>query len=233
MLRLLLFVLLFGCSAPPDATIAAAASLRRVLPDLVTAFGDEIAVTYGASGTLRMQVEAGAPVDGVLFASQDPVDRLVKAGLATTPRVVATNDLILIAPADSAGAWTFRTLNELPPRARIAVGEPSAVPAGRYAREVLTGLGSWPGLQDQLVVGGDVSMVLALARRGEVEAAVVYGTEVIGIEGVRVLDRWTGASRPVVVAAATSQSETAGRFLDFVASERGQAILREHGFGPP
>lgn len=231
--RLLLFALLVGCSAPTEPTIATAASLRRAAPELVAAFGGDIALTYGASGTLRMQVEAGAPIDGVLFASQAPVDRLVARGLASNPRVVATNSLALIAPADRPGSWTFATLDQLPAGARFAVGDPGAVPAGRYARDLLKELGSWDSLQDRLVVGGDVSMVLALARRGEVEAAVVYGTEVIGIDGVRVLDRWTGAPRPVVVAASTSDSAEARRFLDFVASDAGQAILRSHGFGAP
>ena len=113
------------------------------------------------------------------------------------------------------------------------MGEPGAVPAGRYARDVLKGLGTWDQLQDRVVVGGDVSMVLALARRGEVDAAVVYGTDVAGIDGIKVLDRWTGPPRPVVVSATTSESPTARRFFDFVASAPGQAVLREHGFGPP
>ncbi len=257
MLRSLpLLLLLAGCQAAPghseataqqeepvDVTLAAAASLRRVMPELASAWsadrpGVRVQVSYGSSGTLRQQVEAGAPIDAVLFAAAAPVDRLVADGHvhAASQRVVATNDLVLIAPADSTEAWTFETLTQLPATEKLAIGEPATVPAGRYAKQALEGLGSWDALKDRTVFGGDVAMVLAYAKRGEVAAAVVYGTEVV--PGVRVLDRadWDGAPGPVVSVGTTTEGEQqahAVAFLDFVAGAEGQAILKKHGFGAP
>src|SRR5579862_4035394 len=86
-----------SAAANEPATLAAAASLRTVLPAMLKAFGGpEIAVTYGASGDLKRQVEHGAPVDAVLFASSAPVDSLIKAGLADSEsrKVLATNQLV-------------------------------------------------------------------------------------------------------------------------------------------
>lgn len=235
---LLLLVLLIGCSggpAPDSPTVAAAASLRTVMPALIDGFGGDVTVTYGGSGTLRQQVEGGAPIDVVLFAAPAPVDSLISKQLAdpATRVRVATNDLVLIGPTD-AKDLTFETLGSLAAGERIAVGEPGAVPAGRYTKEALTRLGTWGTLQPRIVFAGDVAAVLAYARRGEVGAAAVYRTDAAGIDDVRVLDvaDWEGAPRPEVVGAAVSDSARGRAFLQFVASPAGAAILERFGFGP-
>jgi molybdate transport system substrate-binding protein len=239
-----------GCASPEsevlDTTVAAAASLRVVMPDLVAAYeaehpGARIVVTYGPSGGLRQQIEGGSPVDLVAFASREPVDSLVASGLVDVETVasVATNELVLIGPrAEGAARWTFATLHELPEGARVAVGEPGAVPAGRYAVDGLTALGTWAAIEPRVVYGGDVSMVLAYARRGEVEAAVVYGTDAASVDDVVVLDRATGAwaPRPEVVVGRTvlgADDPHAVGFLAFLGSAVGQERFAARGFGPP
>jgi len=236
-MRLLLLLALLsglGCSrseAPP--MVAAAASLRNAMPALIEGFGQPVAVTYGGSGTLRQQVEGGAPIDAVIFAAPDPVDDLISKGLAdSSTRVrLATNDLVLITPSSSS-AFTWNTLASLPPGEKLALGEPGAVPAGRYARLALIELGSWDGLQDRIVFAGDVGAVLAYARRGEVAVAAVYATDVRGIDDVVVVDRWTGSPKPEIVGAAIREDARARAFLQYVASPAGAAILSQFGFGP-
>ena len=66
-------LMLSGClETQPKPVIAAAASLRSVMPELLATFGTDMTVTYGGSGTLRQQVHGGAPVDLVVFASAQP-----------------------------------------------------------------------------------------------------------------------------------------------------------------
>jgi ABC-type molybdate transport system substrate-binding protein len=79
-----------------EVTFAAAASLRQVLPKLIDACekkhpGAHFVATYGASGDLEKQVEAGAPIDAVIFASGKPVDELIADSRVdkATRRVVA------------------------------------------------------------------------------------------------------------------------------------------------
>ncbi|MFT3769503.1 MAG: molybdate ABC transporter substrate-binding protein [Minicystis sp.] len=239
---------LAGCREPAPATrevtIATAASLRAVLPELARVYqtahpGVQIATTFGSSGDLQKQVEGGAPVDAVIFVSAKPVDALVAKGRAEQPsrRVIATNQLVLIGPKGGQPI-TFATLDALAPGEMVAVGDPGAVPAGQYARDYLTSLGKWGALTGKLVLGGDVAAVLAYARRGEVRAAIVYRTETRGIADVVVLDeaKGPGAPRPEVVAAVVSGARAAGEagaFLAFVASPEGQKILADFGFGPP
>ncbi len=221
-----------------ELTIAAAASLRGVLPELAKAYeakhpGVAIKATFGASGDLQKQVEGGAPIDLVMFASRKPVEALARAQRATGERVVATNTLVLIGPKGGRPV-TFATIDALPASEKIAVGDPGAVPAGQYARDYLMALGKWEALRGRLVLGGDVSAVLAYARRGEVAAAIVYRTEVRGIADVVVLDEASGplAPRPEVVAGPVAGGEK-NDFVSFAASPEGQRIFAEFGFGPP
>lgn len=233
-LLVLLALVLGGCGPAPgeDITLAAASSLRRALPELIAASGMPVSATYGGSGSLRRQIAAGAPVDGLLFAGPQHVDALREEGLVGPSRTLATNDLVLIAPAVSDAPWTFATLGANPP-GRLAVGDPRTVPAGRYAEETLRAGGTWDAVAPGLIPAADVGAVLTWVRRGEVDVGVVYGTEVIGVDGVAVLDRTPGASTPQVVAATVLAGPGAARadaFFDFVASPAGQAILRRHGF---
>jgi molybdate transport system substrate-binding protein len=232
-----------GAPHTNEVTLAVAQSLRTALPFLARAYearhpGVRIAATYGATGDLRKQVEGGAPIDGVIFAAARPVDELLAAGRVEpgSRRVIATNQIILIGPRGGKSV-TFATIDALPPGETVAIGEPGAVPAGQYARDYLQKLGKWEALKGRLVLGGDVAAVLAYARRGEVAAAVVYRTEIRGIEGVVVLDEARGpdAPRPEVVVAVVSGARAArdaGAFLAFAASPEGQKILADHGFGP-
>jgi molybdate transport system substrate-binding protein len=234
-------------SQPRDEILlATAASMRVVMPDLIRAFGSKrpgvgVLPTYGSSGELRKQVEGGAPLDGVIFASAKPVDDLIKAGRVdeTTRRVIATNQLVLIGPGGKErGSLTFATLASLPAGEKLAIGDPGAVPAGQYARDALQKLGVWEGLQGRLVLGSDVGAVLAYARRGEVAAAIVYKTDIQGITDVALFDEakgdWAPRAEVVVGVVKGARGEgTARSFLEFLASADGRRILADRGFGPP
>jgi len=99
-----------GCEKEPphpkaEVVVAAAASLRTVVPEIASSYekahpGVRITATFGASGELRQQVVAGAPIDVVAFAGAEPVDDLIGRGLAdpATRGVIATNTLVLIGP---------------------------------------------------------------------------------------------------------------------------------------
>jgi molybdate transport system substrate-binding protein len=232
-----------GCGPADDeaTVVAAASSLRAVIPDLADRFHRESGtlpplVTYGGSGILRRQVEAGAPIDLVVFAGSAPVDDLVSAGLVdgTSRRIVARNRLVLIGASD-VDDIDFATLVEIGDGERIAIGNPETVPAGFYAREALDALGIWGSLKNRLVPAANVAAVLAYVERGEVAAGVVYETDVALGRHIRVLDRARidGAPDPIVVAALTLEGRrdsVARAFLDYLSGPEGEATFARHGF---
>lgn len=242
---------LFGCVAalltachegPPreaPLTVAAATGLRHVMAELSQVWAKQhgeppVVVTYGASGSLKKQVEGGAPVDAVVFASAAPLDALVKGGhlLAETRVEVALNSLVLIGPPGSP-PLTFETLAQLAEGELIAVGEPGAVPAGEYARALLSKGGVWEALEGRLVFGGDVAAVLAYARRGEVAAAAVYRTDVLGLDDVRVLDEAAAEEGLRIVHLAAAVNARGRSFTAFLASEEARPVWKRFGFRAP
>jgi len=233
-----------GGAAETEVMLAAAASLRNVLPALTSAYqrqhpGAKIAATYGSSGDLRKQVEGGAPIDAVLFAAAKPLDDLIGSGRVdpATRHVIATNQLVLIGPKGG-HSLTFATLDQVPSSERIAIGDPGSVPAGQYAREALQKLGKWEALQGRLVFGGDVAAVLAYARRGEVAAAIVYRTDARGVPEIETFDAAAGpwAPRAEVVVGVVKEGRAAPQaaaFLAFLTTPEAQRLLNEAAFGPP
>ncbi|UQA58903.1 molybdate ABC transporter substrate-binding protein [Polyangium aurulentum] len=231
-------------AADGEVVVAAATSLRKVVPALADAFstahpGARVVVTYGASGEICKQVEGGAGIDLVLLAAADPVDRLIRGGHvdAASRRVVATNELVLVGRAGGP-RLTFATLDVLPAGERLAIGDPGAVPAGGYAREALGKLGLWTKLEGRMVLGGNVAAVLAYVERGEAPVGIVYRTEAEGAKGIEVLDvaRGEWAPRPEVVGGMVKSGRGRARaatLLDFVTSPEGQRLLVQYGFGPP
>jgi molybdate transport system substrate-binding protein len=241
---LFILSLLVGCKRsathPREIVVAAATSLRVAMPDLAKAYaqkqGVTVSPTYGASGSLRQQVEAGAPVDAVAFASADPVDALVKSGRVDrdSVRVVARNELVLIG-SKGGPALTFATLDAAPPGERIAIGDPSVVPAGSYAQKALKGLGVWSRVEGRLVLAADVGAVLAYVRNKEAVVGIAYRTEVMAAPDVVLLDVASGdwAPRPEVVTAFVTGSREGRDFTEFLSTPEAQSIFRAHGFGAP
>lgn len=259
-LRLLLVLVMGLVACRPDAqvtgaandeathrelTVAAAASLRRVMPELGAAWSrrhptELLTFSYGGSGDLRRQVEAGAPIDAVVLAHPEPVETLVQRGLvrAEWRREVASNSLVLVgrigAQAGAGTVLTFDTLGALPEGAFLALGEPRTVPAGQYAHLLLESLGLWDALTPRRVFASDVSAVLTYVRRGEAEVGIVYRTDLIGLDDVEVLDTAAGPDAPDVRYVAAPIEARAQAFVDFVARDaEARAIWARHGFAAP
>jgi molybdate transport system substrate-binding protein len=236
-----LAVVLIGCGRnPTHVTVGAAASLRHAMPELIeqyrAASGVAIDVTYGASDTLANEVERGAAIDALVLADGGELDRLIgtRTITADSRRAIATNTIVLVGVAGS--KQTFQSLATLPEPSKLAVGDPTTVPAGRYARQYLERLGTWATLEPRLVFGGDVAGVLALAKQGRAALAIIYRTDARTAKPLVILDEPADAPVASVVAGIATHSthaDSARGFVDFLASARGQQILARHGFAPP
>ena len=232
-------------AAPAQSAVrvAAAASLKDVLTAAADAYradtGRSVAFTFGASGTLAAQVRQGAPIDLYLSADAALVDRLADAGaiVAGTRATVAGNRLVIVAPAGStAGPLAGPADLTGPAFAKIAAGEPTAVPAGRYAAQVFVRLGLTERLRPKLVYAADVRQALAYAAAGEVDAAVVYASDARAAAGkVRVLATIDPALHDPIrydaaVVAGSNNAAAARAFLDYLKSPAGQAAFGRYGF---
>ena len=119
---------------------------------------------------------------------------------------------------------------------KIALGEPVAVPAGQYAKQVLTNLGIYDAVNAKAVLAKDVRQVLTYVETGNVDAGIVYSTDALSSSKVKVVATAPANSHdPVIYPAAVikdSKNAAAARaFLDFLlqrASDRHLQEIRIH-----
>ena len=132
-----------------------------------------------------MQIEAGAPVYVFSRAGGKEMKGPQRKSLIV-PRTRADfvgNSLALVVPANSKlNLDSFRQLTE-PQVKRLSVGDPKTVPAGFYTRQALESLHLWSKLHSRLIFAEDVRQVLDYVMRGEVNAGVVYTTDVMIAHG--------------------------------------------------
>ena len=186
-----LLLLLLGTVALPPGTasaadtviVSAAASLKNAFEEIgalyaTSAGGPGPAFNFGASGDLLAQIKGGAPVDVFAAAAAKDMDVLETEGslLPGTRVDFAANEVVLVAPpASTAGVTSFADLTKTAV-ARIAVGNPKTVPAGRYAEDVLTNAGIAKAVRPKLVLAENVRQVLDYVARAEVGRSAPRGT---------------------------------------------------------
>ncbi len=223
-------------------TVSAAISLQDALDEIGRAYelghpGAKVTFNYSGSGTLQHQIEQGAPVDVFFSAAEKQMDALESEGLilAGTRRDVATNTLVLIAPANSALMQNFQDLAR-PEIKVVALGEPATVPAGMYARETLDHLGLLAAVQKKTVYAKDVRQVLTYVETGNADAGIVYQTDARISSRVRVAAMAPADSHepivyPLAIVKATKNIAAARAFLEYLAGPEARAIFVKYGFG--
>src|SRR3984957_12984301 len=159
-------------------TVSAAISLKDSLDEIGKIYekehpGVKISFNYAGSGTLQRQIEQGAPVDIFFSAAEKQMDDLQAKNLidAGTRRNMVRNQLVLIVPASDTTTHSFQDLAN-PGVKVVALGEPSTVPAGMYARQSLERLGVWGSVDRKVVLAKDVRAVLTYVETGNANAGM-------------------------------------------------------------
>ena len=231
-----------GCGGTTEGTevlVSAAASLTDAFAELERSFetatpGVDVVLNFGGSAALREQILAGAPVDVFASANTATMDAVVAAGeTAETPRIFATNLLAIAVPPDNpAGIVGLEDFA----RPEVLIGFcAAAVPCGGFAREALSRAGVDPAVDTN---EPDVRALLTKIEEGELDAGIVYSTDIVAaaglVRGITIGDAANiVAEYPMAVLAAAPHPEEAAAFTAFVHSPVGTAILAEHGFGTP
>jgi molybdate transport system substrate-binding protein len=230
-------------AAPETVTVFAAASLN----DAMTVIGDrygtlhdvKIQIAPAASGTLAKQIEQGAPASVFISADEDWMDRLQSAGLIDEPSRVDLlgNRLVLVAPRGSAQPVVLKKNVDLLSRlagGRLAIGEPSSVPAGKYAQSALIHLGVWDSLKDHLAPSDSVRSALALVAHGEAPLGIVYASDAAIEPQVEVVATFAIDDAPPIRYPAAlikaNKSPAAAAFLLYLRGEGAAAVFARFGF---
>ena len=224
-------------------TVFAAASLKEALEAIAAAYGasgkPEPVLSFAGSNQLARQIDQGAPADLFISADEDWMNWLAERKLiAPASRLdLLGNRLVLVAPAGGAPVTinTSLDLAGLLKGGRLALPDPQAVPAGKYAKAALTQLGLFESIKDKIAGTENVRMALMLVARGEAPLGIVYATDAIADSKVSVIGTFPADTHPPIIypaALTTTARLDASDFLGFLTSPRAQAIFTAHGFTP-
>jgi molybdate transport system substrate-binding protein len=224
-------------------TVFAAASMKNALDDIDAAYtartGVKIAASYAASSVLAKQIDQGAPADIFVSADTDWMDYAAtrKTVNEATRTNLLGNSIVLIAPKDSSlGGVTIGPgfdLAKLAGDGKIATGDVSSVPAGKYAKAALEKLGAWQAAAPKFAMAESVRAALILVARGEAVLGIVYATDARVEPGVKIIGTFPADSHPAIiypVAATTSAGPQATDYLAFLHSSAAKTIFEKYGF---
>ncbi len=225
-----------------EAHVYAATSLRDVVDQAAKNFepirGSHVVASYGGSNVLAEQLHQGATPGVFVSASVEWVDKLEGWGLVEPGSRVdlASNTLVVVVPKDA--RLRPSKIEDLADAkfARIALADPGGVPAGKYAKAALEKAGVFEAVKGRVVATQDVRTALAYAERGEVSAAVVYGTDAAASTTVDVAVRVPSELHPkilypmVLVKGANRREHELHEYLK---SPEAWAVFEKAGFTKP
>ena len=225
--------------------IYAAASLTNAMSDIEKIYAKQhpktnLVSVYGASSALAKQVEAGASSDIFFSADLDWMNYLIKKNLINQNRTrpLLFNQLVAISPKNLNIAFkpqsTFNFAQAF--NGHLCTGQMESVPAGKYAKQSLIKLNWLNSLNRRIVGTDDVRSALAFVERGECEVGIVYKTDALISQKVKIIGTFPANSHSPIVypLALTKQGEKnkqAVQFAQFVEkSAQAKAIFKKYGF---
>ena len=230
-----------------ELNVFAAASLTDVFSDIAEGFEDqhpgvEVTFNFAGSSELAQQINSGAPADVFAAASVPTMEQVLDGeGLdedwaaehGEDGLVFVTNTLqIAVPPENPAGIETFGDLAGDDVQVALCAEE---VPCGAATAEAMEASGV---VITPVTMEEDVRAVLTKVELGEVDAGLVYETDVISaggaVEGLEFPEAQEAVNDyPIGVLDGSADSELAAAWVDEVTSDTGAAILEDAGFGTP
>ncbi len=225
--------------APVTLNISAAASLKDALeslePDYEAENGVDLVYNFAASGVLQKQIESGAAADVFMSAAPKQMNALVDGGFVSneSTRTFASNDIVIAVPKGNPAAITGP--GDLAKAKRLATGNPESAPHGTWSKGWLVSQGLWDSLESTFVFGESAGQTTDYVARGEVDAALIFASEINGREDVEIaytvpaeqIDPVAYVIAPLV---ATPVPDAAESFIGHIMSDAGHQMLLDHGF---
>ena len=227
-----------GSTKKDTLTVFAAASLTESFTTLGKAFekkhpGVKVVFNFGPSSGLAAQIQQGGQVGVFASASPSNMNTVVQAGDAKDPRTFATNSMEIAVPPANPGKITG--LKDLASKnVKVALCQ-AQVPCGKVAAEVFARarLTVKPATEEV-----DVKSVLTKVTLGEVDAGVVYVTDVQAagskVKGITIPTAQNASTDyPIAALAHAKHASQAQEFVDLVLSSEGAKVLKGAGFQVP
>lgn len=220
-----------------DVTVFAASSLQESFTAIGKQFekdhpGVHVKFSFGASSALAQSITQGAPAD--VFAAASPATmKTASADIEGTATTFAKNTLQIAVPAGNPGEVTgLADFAKDPLKIALCAKQ---VPCGSATVKVFAtaGITPKPDTYEQ-----DVKAALSKVELGEVDAALVYRTDVIAagpkVKGIDFPESLKAVNDyPIGVLAKAPNHDAGVAFEQLVLSKQGQDALTGAGFQGP
>jgi molybdate transport system substrate-binding protein len=222
-----------------ELNVFAAASLTDVLTEIGHEYEqqshDKAVFNFAASSVLARQIEEGAPADVYFSADEEKMENLEKKGLIKkgSRRDLLSNSLVVVVAKES--SISIKKPEDLKKARRIAIAEPRTVPAGIYARKYLEQVGLWELVKQSIIPTENVRGALSAVGSGNVDAGIVYKTDVAISKRVKVVYEVPANNVPRIVYPVgiiqnSKGGERATKFLEYLCSDACTKIFEKWGF---
>ena len=240
--------LLVSCAVGQEITVAAAADLNDVLPEIVARYtkqtGQPVKLVYGSSGNLTNQIRNGAPFDVFFSADEEYPKQLIADGLAVRDSLYryAVGRLVLWVPNESTLDLPTLGMRALldPSVKKIAIANPQHAPYGRAAEAALKHFGLYNQVAPKLVLGENVAQAAQFVESGNAQAGLIALSHALAPAMKNRGHYWTVPldSYPMLNQAAVllsrSKSQAAARiFIEFARAPEAASLLGAYGFSLP
>ncbi|MBE1471946.1 molybdate ABC transporter substrate-binding protein [Kibdelosporangium phytohabitans] len=223
-----------GQSVTGEVTVFAAASLTETFTQLGKDFeaanpGAKVKFNFGGSSALAQQINQGAPVD--VFASASPANM---KQVAETGSVTFVKNKLRIAVGKGNPHKIATLADVLNPEIKLALCA-EQVPCGATAKKAFEVAKLTP---KPVTLEQDVKATLTKVKLGEVDAALVYKTDVAAatkdVDGVDFPEAAQAINDYPIVTLPKTRNATGGKaFMDFILSDKGRQVLTKAGFDTP
>lgn len=255
---LAMLMLFVPAVAETELIVFAAASLTETLMELGEIYMQQhpetvVLFNFDSSGTLKTQIQEGAPCDVFISAGQKQMNRL---DISADPAVntdgldfvlpgtrfdILENEVALVVPEGNPAAIdSYECLIRRLQAGDIlfAMGN-GDVPVGQYTREIL----AYFGLSEEelaslgcITYGSNVKEVVTQVSEAMVDCGVVYRTDACSA-GLTVVDTADAQMcgqvvYPAAVMNVSQNTDAAQDFLDFLRDDAADAVFAQVGFAP-
>jgi len=239
-----------GAAQTRELTVFAAASLTDAFEEIGNAFeaanpGVKVNFNFAGSQILRTQLEQGAAADIYASADHKNMDALIEENLviANSYQDYTSNGLVVVLPPGNPAK--LESLKDLAnPDIKLVLADES-VPAGKYARQILSNMSQNPEygkyfeadvLANVVSNETDVRQVVTKVELGEADAGIVYVSAAVAAPELITIPIPVQfnviAKYPIAILANSPSPGLAETFIAYLVSPAGQAILDKWGFIP-
>ena len=223
--------------------VSAAKSMSNLCNNLIVQFQEQhpdikIVPNFASSGALAKQIEQGAPADIYVSANPKWMAHLIETGkiLTDTKKIFAHNALVFVGKSTT----DARSMDDLTKLTRVALGSPTSVPAGQYAKQAMDKAGIYDAMLEkgQLIMAKDVRQALIYADRGETDGAFVYKTDAMLAVSAKLLfevplELYNRVTYPVAMTKESTGNADARLFYDYIVSDAAHPEMTRLGFTLP